>query len=247
MRAKFLYLFLSIIVAFQFNNKAFCNVFQKGIESYRNDNYKQAENYLRQAMKEDFNDPSIRYYLAMTLVKNKKYKEAKYHYKAILRKSSDPKLLKMADIGLSLIDKTHKKGEYNRSNSYNVSHVELPMSNDHNIIVRDLVINGIKVKPLYILDTGASKVTITTKLAEQLGIDYKNAPTIRTQTANGIVSVPVITLNSVKVKGLEAKNVSATVQDIDNTGILGGLLGLSYLNNFKVIMDKSKNTVILKR
>ena len=97
-------------------------------------------------------------------------------------------------------------------------------------------ING--VKTTVIVDTGATDVAISSKFAEQLGIQSNQA--IKTQTANGDTIAYMIRLKSIKLGGIEANNVAATI--VPNLGT-DMLLGMSFLNRMDVRLYKGAMTI----
>lgn len=70
-------------------------------------------------------------------------------------------------------------------------------------------INGKPVQ--FLVDTGATLVSLSQDLALQLGIDLSQARRGMTQTANGAVPIQIVTLTSVRVGELELSNVGAAV------------------------------------
>jgi aspartyl protease family protein len=82
----------------------------------------------------------------------------------------------------------------------------------------------------FVIDTGASYVTVSRAFAERAKIDTAHAPSIVLQTANGARTGAVIVLESVEVQGVKAARVPAVV--IDDLGGADGLLGLSFLSRF---------------
>lgn len=97
-------------------------------------------------------------------------------------------------------------------------------------------INGIKTTVL--VDTGATDVSISKKFSDQLGIQSNAA--IRTQTANGETVAYMTRLKSVKLGGLEANDVAATI--VTNLGE-DMLLGMSFLNRMDVRLYKGTMTI----
>jgi clan AA aspartic protease (TIGR02281 family) len=89
----------------------------------------------------------------------------------------------------------------------------------------------------FILDTGATYTTISRKMAEELGLDLRHSETISITTANGELKVPKVRLKSVKVNNIEASDVEATVMDFENNASFSGLLGLSFIQHFKLTLD----------
>lgn len=97
-----------------------------------------------------------------------------------------------------------------------------------------------------VLDTGATYTLIPWHLAEALG--YK--PTISKEsatitTASSSILVPIITLKSVTVLGKKANDIKAIVHNLPENSRVDGLLGLSYLRNFKVKIDFGKGILIV--
>lgn len=70
-------------------------------------------------------------------------------------------------------------------------------------------INGKQVR--FLVDTGATLVSLGRADADRLGIDLSQARTGTMQSANGVVQVYLVTLTSVVVGGLELSNVGAAV------------------------------------
>ena len=97
-------------------------------------------------------------------------------------------------------------------------------------------INGIKIPVM--VDTGATDVAISQSLADKLGLQSINA--VRTQTANGDTVAYVTRLQSVKLGGIVAHNVSASI-----VPSLGDemLLGMSFLGRMDVRLYKGTMTI----
>jgi clan AA aspartic protease (TIGR02281 family) len=98
----------------------------------------------------------------------------------------------------------------------------------------------------FILDTGATYMSISNEMAEELGLDLTRTEMIPITTANGRIEVPKVVLKSVKVNGLEAKNVEATVMNFKKDASFSGLLGLSFINQFKLTIDPNKGHLLFE-
>lgn len=97
-------------------------------------------------------------------------------------------------------------------------------------------INGTKANVL--VDTGATGVAISQKLADTLGI--KSNAAIRTNTANGETVSYMVRLTSVKLGGIEARDVAATI----TPGLEGeALLGMSFLSRMDIRLYKGTMTI----
>jgi aspartyl protease family protein len=100
----------------------------------------------------------------------------------------------------------------------------------------EALINNQQVDVL--VDTGATGVAISQKVADKLGLESINA--IRTSTANGDSVSYMVRLSSVKVGGVEAQNVSAMI----SPGLDGDvLLGMSYLGRMDVRLFNNEMTI----
>lgn len=100
----------------------------------------------------------------------------------------------------------------------------------------EALINGRKVNVL--VDTGATGVAISQRLADELGLEHRSA--IRTVTANGETVAYTTRLDSVQLGGIEAKNVAAIIAPG-----LGGdaLLGMSFLARMDVRLYQGTMTI----
>ena len=101
-------------------------------------------------------------------------------------------------------------------------------------------INGGSVR--FIVDTGASMVSLGAGDARRLGIDPSKGELGRTQTANGVTVVSHVKLDTVRVGDIVLNNVDATVHQQD---MPFALLGMSFLNRME--MQRSGDTMTLKK
>lgn len=89
-----------------------------------------------------------------------------------------------------------------------------------------------------ILDTGAVYTTISWDVAKDIGYDPAvSEKRTRIITANGIIEVPMIQVESFSVKELEARNVDTICHNIPEISTVDGLVGLSFLKHFTVCMN----------
>ena len=98
------------------------------------------------------------------------------------------------------------------------------------------LINGQQVDVL--VDTGASGVAISQHVADRLGLQSHAG--VRTSTANGDTIAYMTWLDTVKLGGVEAKNVAAMIAPG-----LGGdvLLGMSFLSRMDVRLHQGSMTI----
>ncbi len=95
----------------------------------------------------------------------------------------------------------------------------------------------------FLVDTGATLVTMSAKVAERLGLDYRKEPSLITQTANGQAPAWRLSLGSVRVRDVELHQIDAIVVEHDMPVVL---LGNSFLNRFAMQREGSQ-MVLIKR
>ena len=104
------------------------------------------------------------------------------------------------------------------------------------------VLNG-RVRAPFIVDTGASDVTIPRWVADELDIEVTSRTRRQIyQTANGRIEEPVVTLRSVDLGGAVAENVAASI----SSTMPVGLLGLSFFNRFRYQVDPQHGVITLE-
>lgn len=101
-------------------------------------------------------------------------------------------------------------------------------------------INGAPVR--FLVDTGASMVSLGAADARRLGIDASKGLQGVAQTANGQALVHRVKLDTVKVGGIVLNNVDALVHQSD---LPIALLGMSFLNRME--MQRDGETMTLKK
>ena len=98
----------------------------------------------------------------------------------------------------------------------------------------------------FIVDTGASMVTIPSSTAEELGLAVDNRnPMRKVFTAGGVKYAPEVTLSAITIEGWEVNNIPALVLDIPSQPGWG-LLGLNYLQRFRVDINTEAGVLLLE-
>lgn len=95
----------------------------------------------------------------------------------------------------------------------------------------------------FLVDTGATSIAMSTSEAKRLGISYINGARGMSHTANGVVAVYRITLDTVTVGDVTLHQVDAAV--IDGEGMDITLLGMSFLKRLE--MTRSGSTLTLTK
>ncbi len=104
-------------------------------------------------------------------------------------------------------------------------------------------INGIPMQ--FVVDTGSSFVAIPPAIAEQAGLDASTGRKVRLQTANGVVSAPLVEIEEVVADRVSINNVLGVVQQVTPNPNLG-LLGMSFFGKHKMTIDHERNTIVLE-
>lgn len=113
----------------------------------------------------------------------------------------------------------------------------------HELMLAEAVLNG-AIRQYFIVDTGASFTLISRPTARELGITIdENTPVIPIFTASSLVFAPLVTLKSIRVGEAEVENVDVLVHNMPSDS--AGLLGNSFLNKFKVVIDSVNGKMTL--
>ncbi len=103
-----------------------------------------------------------------------------------------------------------------------------------------------KVNQRFLVDTGATMVTIPTATAEKLLMEYdSNTKRIHVATAGGIITTWEVIIPCIEINNHKEYNVRAYVLDMAGDPA-EGLLGQNYLNRFQVEIDNEKGLLLLK-
>ena len=94
----------------------------------------------------------------------------------------------------------------------------------------------------FMVDTGATAVSLGAAQAKQMGLDYTAGKPVRMNTANGQTMGYLMTLNSVRVGDVEVFNVEAIVAQQSMPFVL---LGNSFLTRFS--MRRDSDQMVLER
>lgn len=108
------------------------------------------------------------------------------------------------------------------------------------LVVRNVKIAGPKgsVRVDLVFDTGAAFTVLSWSSLKVIGYDpavaHERQEVI---TANGVIEVPKLRVDSITVGDAEAREVEVICHDIPKLAGVRGLLGLSFLKHFKTVID----------
>ena len=101
-------------------------------------------------------------------------------------------------------------------------------------------VNGVNIR--FLVDTGATIVSLGASDAVRAGIAFRQGTPSKTMTANGVASVWLVKLSSVRVGEMTLHDVDAAVHEQD---LPVALLGMSFLNRLE--MHRDGDTLTLKK
>ncbi len=113
-----------------------------------------------------------------------------------------------------------------------------PLRGATRVVLAKGEING--VRGTFIIDTGASYVSVRAAFAERAKISTAGARDITLSTANGRAKGKLTQADAVGLGRLKASHVPVVVQDVDEKSYgqgVDGLLGMSFLSRFEVQMS----------
>jgi aspartyl protease family protein len=132
------------------------------------------------------------------------------------------------------------QGQHYRSAAAATDRQQATLAADPNgHFVTDGAVNGNPVR--FLVDTGATSIALPGREAERLGIDYRKGARGMTHTANGPVAVYRVTLDRVRLGGIELRMVEAVVIE---QGLDIALLGMSFLSRVEWKREGQTMTLI---
>jgi aspartyl protease family protein len=106
-------------------------------------------------------------------------------------------------------------------------------------VVTGMINNSATIQ--FLVDTGASVISISADDARRAGIKYQEGQRALTQTASGLTPVYRVKLDTVKIGEIVLHNVDAAVHVSGQLPI--GLLGMSFLNRMEMKREGSSLTL----
>ena len=95
-----------------------------------------------------------------------------------------------------------------------------------------------------ILDTGAAHTVIAWDVAKDIGyapaVSQSRVPVM---TGNGVIEAPLITVERIELEDLQVKAATVICHDIPEIAGIEGLIGLSFLQHFRTVIDYPSGTL----
>ena len=134
-----------------------------------------------------------------------------------------------------------QRGQYYRNAEGGSGHSKVTLAADprgHFYI--DGAVNRVPVR--FMVDTGATMVSLPQSDADRLGIDYRSGQRGKTRTANGLATVYLVKLDTIRIGDIELHNIDGLV--VEGGGLDQALLGMSFLNRVSMQRDGATMTLI---
>lgn len=112
---------------------------------------------------------------------------------------------------------------------------------NRDVVITKAAING--VTGMFVIDTGASLVSIDSKFADKVKLAADDNRKVRMHTANGAAEAALVTAKTVKLGSVQANNVAVAIIEKPIGAGVDGLLGMSFLARFDVTINETGITI----
>ncbi len=228
--------------------KASNSSYRAGIDAYHQGAFSKALVLLKQAYGMEPNNANVRYYMAVVLDKMDRSSEALPHYQYVMHHGSDSRVMAYAKKRVSLlkVDDAQSLATLDTQKRFQSEGISVPLKPHKNALMVEASLND-RAVGTFIVDTGATYTSISRELYESLGPEtITQIGTVRITTANGRIEVPKILIDRISINGLEARNVEATVINVRKNSSFSGLLGLSFIRQFKLTIDPTEGRLVFQ-
>ncbi|MBY0450660.1 MAG: TIGR02281 family clan AA aspartic protease [Cyanobacteria bacterium] len=239
--ALFLVLVIQLLCVQSASAKTFFDYYQNGVMEYRQGSYSQAMSDFQQAFSLSPSNSNVHYYLGLLNDQFNRNHEAVVHYQFVMDHCDETRLVDYAATRVRDIQKTALAGISSPVKTAGV----VALKQFSNALLVEATMNE-KVAGTFIVDTGATYTSISREMADALGLDLTHAERVPITTANGRIEVPKVMLKTLSVNGVEAHNVEVTVLDLRKGASFSGLLGLSFIKQFRLTIDPQLGQLIFQ-
>jgi len=207
--------------------------FKEGVDYFQGGHYRWALEKFIEAVDRAPRDPQRQWYLAESYRLLGDATAAAHGYRRVLQIAPQSELARAARRALDDL------GEPARVT------IQVPIQKRGASILVPAMVNG-QPSGYFILDTGATFTSVSRQTASRLGITSRGS-SVNLATASGVIQAPLVLLDEVDVAGARAQNVPAVIHDLPNAPpSIVGLLGLSFLERFRVSLDLSSGVLLLE-
>jgi clan AA aspartic protease (TIGR02281 family) len=213
--------------------RAQAGAFEEGVDFFQGGHYRWALEKFIQAVDRAPRDPQTRWYLAESYRQLGDSAAAAHAYRHILQIAPQSPLAVAARQALEALGEP------------TLATIQVPFQTRGALVLLPAKVNGQAIG-YFILDTGATFTSVSRLLADRLGI-ARSGGSVRLATASGMVEAPLALLDEVDIGGASAHHVPAVIHDLpDAPPAIVGLLGLSFLERFRVNLDLTSGVLTLE-
>src|SRR3990170_4538158 len=213
--------------------RAQTDAFKEGVDYFQGGHYRWALEKFIEAADRAPRDPQRQWYLAESYRLLGDAAAAAHVYRRVLQLGPQSDLAAAARRALDGL------GEPARLT------IQVPIQKRGAAILVPATLNG-QASGYFILDTGATFTSVSRQAASRLGITSRGG-SVNLATASGIIQAPLALLDEVDVAGATARNIPTVIHDLPNVPpSIVGLLGLSFLERFRVSLDLSSGVLVLE-
>ena len=225
---------LATLTGLQLEGIARAGSFEEGLDFFAAGHYRWALEKFVLAVDQSSRDPLRWWYLAESYRVLGDTEAAATSYRHVLQAAPQ------SQFGLAARQALEAMGEPP------VTTISVPFQRRGTSIVLPGRINGEDVGA-FLLDTGATFISISNAVAQRLGVRSAGNGTVRLVTASGVIEAPLAVLDEVNVGGAIARLVPAVIHDIPGLPPnVAGLLGMSFLERFRVNIDSLSGFLVLE-
>lgn len=214
-------------------SKAWAGAFEEGVDFFQGGHYRWALEKFIEAVDRAPRDPQRRWYLAESYRLLGDGAAAAHVYRQILQMAPQSSLATAARRALDTLGEPA------------LATIQVPFQARGASVLVPGRVNG---QPIgyFILDTGATYTSISRHVAATLGI-ASGESSVRLATASGVIQAPLALLDEVDIGGAVARNVPVVIHELPNVPpTIVGLLGLSFLERFRVNLDLTSGVLTLE-
>jgi clan AA aspartic protease (TIGR02281 family) len=212
---------------------AHAGAFEEGVDFFRGGHYSWALEKFVEAVDRAPRDPERQWYLAESYRLLGDNAAAAQVYRRVLQMAPQSSQAMAARSALEALGEP------------SLTTFQIPFERRGTAVLVPGKVNG-QLIGYFILDTGATFTSVSRVVADRLGV-ASGGSTVRLVTASGAIQVPLALIDELEVGGATARHVAAVVHDLPNVpSNVVGLLGLSFLERFRVNLNLSAGVLVLE-
>lgn len=210
--------------------------------AYARGDYAAAERAFSEAISRAPSDALLRYHRAGALTQLGRWNEAVDEYERVLQLRPSEQVALASRSALKSLLPLTRRTAVSAGGDRDVSTIRMDRSRGG--WIAEVVLNDAR-RARFLVDTGASVTVLSPELADAIGIaPSPRARIMRFQTLAGVTEAPVVTIPSLRLGELEARDIIAVIHE---TVGLDGILGNTFLARYTVTLDAQQGLLTVRR